>query len=144
MPSTLFYDREKESEKAKKMSGSRLSKPRRTSKGPRGKAASQKRLKEFKKRYREAEEAKKAAGSPNYDAVTKGRKMLKDMGESGPEIRKHLQMKRNKGLQMTKKSGGIGGSGRMYAENDTEPGAVDDDAKEKIKRRKRQLEEAAG
>lgn len=134
MPSTLMdYDNDK------LKSRSKLSKPRRTSKGPRGKAASQKRLKEFKKRYKEAEEAKKAAGSPNYDAVTKGREMLKKMGESGPEIRKHLQMKK------ARKAGLILADNEENEEEiTTEPGAVDDDAKERIKRRKKQLEEAAG
>lgn len=70
----------------------------------------------------------KPRGKKAAEIRKRGIEMLKKMGESGTEIRKDRQMKRNKGL--------------IFA--DTEPGAVDDDAKERIKRRKKMLEDAAG
>jgi hypothetical protein len=50
--------------------------------------------------------------------VKKARDMLRKMGESGPEIRRQQQMKRNKGLILADEE-----------EITTEPGAVDYDAK---------------
>ena len=64
--------------------------------------------------------------------VERGRNFLRRMGESGSEIRRSRQKRKARS------------AGLILAENDTEPGAVDDDAKERIKRRKKQLEEAAG
>ena len=81
--------------------------------------------------YDKFEEKKKGRKSD----VKRGRDFLRKMGESGPEIRKHRQMMKNKGLLMAEND---------EEDIDTEPGAVDDDAKERIKRRKKQLEEAAG
>jgi hypothetical protein len=76
---------------------------------------------------------KKIGKSRKKSDVEKARDMLRKMGESGPEIRRQQQMKRNKGLILADEE-----------EITTEPGAVDDDAKERIKRRKKRLEEAAG
>jgi len=70
--------------------------------------------------------------------VKKARKMLKKMGESGPEIRRKRQKDRarNAGLILADED--------TQETEETEAGAMDDDAKERIKRRKKMLEEAAG
>jgi hypothetical protein len=151
MPSTLMdYDNDRFKGKSK------LSKPRRRSKGPRGKEASKGRLKEFKKKYQEKQGApipKKYEGksigeisrmplSPEkvkkvrkIGEVEKARNMLKKMGESGPEIRRSRQKDRARK------------AGMILADNDTqetEAGSMDDDATERIKKKKKMLEEAAG
>lgn len=82
----------------------------------------------FKDREYEREQAKKKMGSPG---VGKARKMLKKMGESGPEIRRKRQKDK------ARKAG-------MILADETEAGSMDDDSTERIKRRKKMLEEAAG
>lgn len=118
-------------------------------KGKKSSKARQKAVKKYRKREKESEAAKKKMGVREYsksqEAANKAKKNMekyKKRDREAEAAKKKLGSPSRKKQQMkkAKKANLI----LADAEETTEPGAMDDDAKERIKRRKKALEEAAG